>query len=305
MKTLLVAESRDGKLLNSTYELVAFAQKLGADSAMFLVGSDNALPKYDGTLYLADAGKYNDFNPAVHKQLLLDVIAREQPEMIVFSHSSYGWDLAPRVALALNAGQISEVVDFVENTFVVPSCNSKLRRDVQSNTAQTVVTLQGGTFGLSEEPSGTPKIERIETGAIPQVQFGGYEAVEKGGVDLTKAEIIVSAGRGIGKPENLAMIAQLAEALGGEYGASRPVVDAEWTEHNRQVGTTGQTVSPKLYVACGISGAIQHLAGMKKSEFIIAINTDKDAPIGEVADVLVVADLKELVPALTQRIQSL
>jgi electron transfer flavoprotein alpha subunit len=305
MKTLLVAEYRDGKLLNATYELVAFAEKLGADSAMFLVGGESDLPKYDGTLYLADGDKYNDYNPAVHKQLLLDVIAREQPELIVFSHSSYGWDLAPRIALALNASQISEVIDVEGASFVVPSCNSKLRRDMQSKTAQTVVTLQVGAFGLSTEPSGTPQVEKIETDATSQVQFEGYEAVEKGGVDLSRAEIIVSAGRGIGKPENLDMIAQLAKALGGEYGASRPVVDAEWADHTRQVGTTGQTVSPKLYVACGISGAIQHLAGMKKSEFIIAINTDKDAPIGEAADVLAVADLKELVPALTERLQSL
>lgn len=100
------------------------------------------------------------------------------------------------------------------------------------------------------------------------------------------------------------MIEALAKALKGEFGASRPVVDAEWTEHSRQVGTTGQTVSPKLYVACGISGAIQHLAGMKKSEFILAINTDKDAPIGEVADVLVVADLKQLVPILTEKLNA-
>ncbi|MBW2689976.1 MAG: electron transfer flavoprotein subunit alpha/FixB family protein [Deltaproteobacteria bacterium] len=305
MKILLVAEYRDGALLNSTYELVAFAEKLGADSAMFVVGGENDLPQYDGTVYLADASKYNDFNPAVHKQLLLDVIAKEEPETIVFSHSSYGWDLAPRIALALNAAQISEVVDVVDNTFVVPSCNSKLRRDLQSKTSQTVLTLQGGAFGLADEPSGTPTVEKIDTDTTPQIEFGGYEAVEKGGVDLTKADIIVSAGRGIGKPENLEIISQLAEALGGEFGASRPVVDSEWTEHNRQVGTTGQTVSPKLYVACGISGAIQHLAGMKKSEFIIAINTDKDAPIGEVADVLAVADLKELVPALTEKIKNL
>ena len=127
----------------------------------------------------------------------------------------------------------------------------------------------------------------------------------QGGVDLGKAEVIVSAGRGIGNADNIGMVADLARALGGEYGASRPVVDAEWVEHNRQVGTTGQTVSPKLYVACGISGAIQHLAGMKKSEFVVAVNTDRDAPIGEIADVLVVADLKQFLPELTQRLQAI
>jgi electron transfer flavoprotein alpha subunit len=305
MKILLVGEYRDGKLLGSTYELVAFAEKLGADSAMFLVGSEGELPQYDGTLYLADISKYREFNPAVHKQMLLDVINKEQPEMIVFSHSSYGWDLAPRVSLALNAAQVSEVVDVAGDVMVVPVCNSKLRRDVTSKTSQTVVTLQAGAFGLSGEPSGTPSVVNVETDAASNVEFGGYEEVEKGGVDLSKAEVIVSAGRGIGKPENLEMIANLAQSLGGEYGASRPVVDAEWTEHNRQVGTTGQTVSPKLYIACGISGAIQHLAGMKKSEFVVAINTDSDAPIGEVADVLAVADLKQLVPALTEKIKSL
>ncbi len=305
MKTLLVGEYRDGKLLGSTYELVAFAEKIGADSAMFLVGRESDLPQYNGILYFADILKYSEFNPTAHKQMLLEVVAKEQPEMIVFSHSSYGWDLAPRLALALKAAQVSEVIDFVDGNLVVPTCNSKLRRDVKSKTAQTVVTLQGGAFGLSGEPSGAPTLVKIETDATAQVEFAGYEAVEKGGVDLSKAEIIVSAGRGIGKPENIEMIANLAQALGGEYGASRPVVDAEWTEHNRQVGTTGQTVSPKLYIACGISGAIQHLVGMKKSEFVVAINTDRDAPIGEIADILAVADLKELVPALTEKIKSL
>jgi electron transfer flavoprotein alpha subunit len=305
MKTLLVAEYRDGALLNSTYELVAFAEQLGAESAMFLVGAESALPAYNGTLYLADAGKYGEFSPAVHKQLLLDVIARETPDMVVFSHSSYGWDLAPRIALALNAAQVSEVVDIVDGVPVAPACNSKLRRDVKAKTDQVVVTLQGGAFGLDGEPSGSATVVPVDTDAQAQVEFCGYEAAEAGGVDLSKAEVVVSAGRGIGKPENIEMISQLATALGGEFGASRPVVDSGWTEHNRQVGTTGQTVSPKLYVACGISGAIQHLAGMKKSEFIVAINTDKDAPIGEVADVLVVADLKEFVPAITEKIKNL
>ncbi len=193
-------------------------------------------------------------------------------------------------------------VDIVDGVPVSPVCNAKLRREVRAKTSQTVVTLQVGAFGLGSDPGGAPTVEQIDTDAVTQVEFAGYEESDGGGVDLSKAEVIVSAGRGIGKPENLEIIQGLAKALKGEYGASRPVVDSEWADHSRQVGTTGQTVSPKLYVACGISGAIQHLAGMKKSEFVVAINTDKDAPIGEVADVLVVADLKQFVPALIERL---
>lgn len=305
MKILLIAESREGKLLGGTYELVAFAAKMNAENVMFLVGDEAALPKYDGKVYLADSKVASEYNPDAHKQLVLDVIAKENPDMVALCHSSYGWDLAPRIACALKAAQISEVVGVEGGVPVVPVCNAKLRRDVKAKTAKSVVTLQAGAFGLADEPSGTPTVEKIAGAAGARVQFTGYEQAASGGVDLGKAQVIVSAGRGIGKPENVAMIAGLAKALGGEYGASRPVVDSEWVEHNRQVGTTGQTVTPKLYIACGISGAIQHLAGMKKSEFIVAINTDKDAPIGDVADVLVVADLKQFVPMLTEKIQAL
>lgn len=302
MKTLLVAEYRNGQLLGSYGELLAFSRELGADTAMFLVGDEAELPAYDGTLYLADAGKFGEFNPDVHKQLLLEVIEKVQPDMIVFSHSSYGWDLAPHIAFALKAAQVSEVIEVVDGTLVVPSCNAKLRRKVMAKTEKTVVTLQAGAFGGDAPAGSTPTVEKVETAAAGSIEFIGYEEAEQGGVDLSKSEVIVSAGRGIGKPENIEIIASLAKTLGGEFGASRPVVDAEWADHNRQVGTTGQTVAPKLYVACGISGAIQHLAGMKKSEYIVAVNTDKDAPIREVADVLVVADLKEFIPVLTQKI---
>ena len=305
MKALLVGEYREGGLLGSIYELVAFAEKLGAESAMFLVGSESELPRYDGTLYLADAGRYGEFNPAAHKQQLLEAVARENPDLVVFIHSSYGWDLAPRVALALQAAQVSEVVDVSDGAYVVPACNAKLRRRVKPKTAVTVLTLQSGAFSPATEPSGSPAVVKIEAESAAPMEFVGYEAAEKTGVDLARSEIIVSAGRGIGKKDNLPVVAALAEAMGGDLGASRPVVDAEWAEHNRQVGSTGQTVTPKLYVACGISGAIQHLAGMKKSEFVVAINTDRDAPIGEVADVLVVADLNQFVPVLTDKIRAL
>jgi len=305
MKILLVAEYRDGKLLASCNELIAFAGKMGSESVMCLVGSENDLPKYNGKLYLADAQIYGEYNPDGHKRFILDVVEKEQIGMVVFSHSSYGWDLAPRVAYALMAAQVSEIIEVVDGAPVVPVCNAKLRRDVQVKTKQSVVTIQAGAFSLPEDPDGIPIVEKFAGEAAGRVKFTGYEQIESGGVDLGKAQIIVSAGRGIGKSENVKIIADLAEVLGGEYGASRPVVDSEWVEHNRQIGTTGQTVAPKLYVACGISGAIQHLAGMKKSEFIVAVNTDKDAPIAEEADVLVVADLKQFIPVLTEKIRSL
>lgn len=301
MKALLVGEYRDGKLLNSTYELIGFARQQGIDFELFLVGSHAQLPEVDAKIYLADVATAQEYNPALHKQLILTAAQKSGADTLVLLHSSYGWDLAPRLALALEAAQISEVVAVTADGYLLPACNAKLRRTVKAATAQTVITLQAGAF-MAADPAGSPEVEELAVSGTGNTEFVGYEQAEAGDVDLAKADVIVSAGRGIGKPENIPMIEALAKALGGEYGASRPVVDAGWAPHDRQVGTTGQVVSPKLYVACGISGAIQHLAGMKKSEFILAINTDKDAPIGEVADVLVVADVKQFAPALTAKL---
>jgi electron transfer flavoprotein alpha subunit len=235
--------------------------------------------------------------------VVLAAIEKENPDYIILSHSSYGWDLAPRLAAALKIGQVSEIVGIVEGGFEVGCCNAKMRRTVTPATRKAVLTVQAGAFP-SADPQGAPAVERIDVSADTQgVTFKGYEPAEEKEVDLARAEVIVSAGRGIGKKDNVPVIAELAKAMGGELGASRPVVDAGWVDHGRQVGTTGQTVAPKLYVACGISGAIQHLAGMKKSDFVVAINKDKDAPIGEVADVLVVADVMQFVPALTEALQ--
>ena len=301
MKALLIGEYREGKLLESTYELLGFADQLGVETAMLMVGSEAPLPAYGGTLYLADAATCDEYNPDLHKKMILEAVQKENPDYIVFLHSSYGWDLAPRVAAALTAAQVSEVIACVDGGFEVGCCNAKMRRTVKTSTAKTVVTIQAGAFPILQ-PGGSPIVQKLAASGGAALEFVGYEPAEKKDVDLAKAEVIVSAGRGVGKKDNIPTIAALAKALGGELGASRPVVDAEWVSHSHQVGTTGQTVSPKLYVACGISGAIQHLAGMKKSEFIIAINKDKDAPIGEIADVLVVADVMQFVPALTAKL---
>ena len=302
MKTLLIGEYREGKLLESTYELLGFAEKLGAETVMLLVGDEKQLPAYNGTLYLADAAACGEYNPDLHKKLILEVVQKENPDYIVFLHSSYGWDLAPRVAAALKSAQVSEVIGIQDDSsFEVGACNGKMRRTLKPATAKAVLTLQAGAF-QALQVGGAPQLTKLTADVTSQITFVGYEPAEKKEIDLAKAEVIVSAGRGIGKKDNVPVIAALAKALGGELGASRPVVDAEWVAHDHQVGTTGQTVSPKLYVACGISGAIQHLAGMKKSDFILAINKDKDAPIGEIADVLVVADVMQFVPALTAKL---
>lgn len=301
MKTLLIGEYREGKLLESTYELLGFASQMNAETAMLLVGSDSQLPAFGGTLYLADAASCGEYNPDLHKKLILEAVQKENPDYIIFQHSSYGWDLAPRIAVALKAAQISEVVAIQDGSFEVGCCNAKMRRSVKPTTAQAVITIQAGAFPVLQ-PGGSPTILKLAADNTGNLEFIGYEPAEKKDVDLAKAEIIVSAGRGVGKKDNIPAIQALATALGGELGASRPVVDAEWVNHSHQVGTTGQTVSPKLYVACGISGAIQHLAGMKKSDFIVAINKDRDAPIGEIADVLVVADVMQFVPALTAKL---
>jgi electron transfer flavoprotein alpha subunit len=301
MKTLLIGEYREGRLLDSTYELLGFAGQLGSETAMLLVGSDSQLPAYGGTLYLADAAQCSEYNPDLHKQLILETVQMENPDYIVFVHSSYGWDLAPRVAARLKVAQVSEIIGITAGGFEVGCLNAKMRRTVKPGTDKAVLTIQAGAFPALQ-PGGVPQIQKISAAAQSGVSFSGYEPAEPKDVDLAKAEVIVTAGRGIGKKENVPVIHALAKALGGELGASRPVVDAGWVEHSHQVGTTGQTVSPKLYIACGVSGAIQHLAGMKKSDFIVAINKDKDAPIGEIADVLVVADVMQFVPALTARL---
>ncbi|HJV36441.1 electron transfer flavoprotein subunit alpha/FixB family protein [Geomonas sp.] len=301
MKLLLIGESREGKFIDYSYELFGFAERLGAETSMVLVGRDGDLPEYGGTVYFADSAACGEYNPELHKKLVLAAIEREKPDYVVFSHSSYGWDLAPRVAAALQVGQLSEIVGVADGAFELPCCSQKMRRTVKPATAMAVLTLQGGAFPATK-PGGAAQLQRLEAEGSDKVKFVGYEAAEARDIDLAKAEIIVSAGRGIGKAENVPVIAALAKVLGGQLGASRPVVDSGWVEHSHQVGTTGQTVSPKLYVACGISGAIQHLAGMKKSGFIVAINKDKDAPINEVADVLVVADVMQFVPALTAKL---
>lgn len=304
MRTLLVFEYRRGKPAETNPELLAFVAALSGEFACAAVGGKAGLPDFSGSLYLGETARFGEYDPARHVDFVLQAARKEAADRIVFLHSSYGWDLAPRVAARLKAAQISNITAIVANGFEVACCNGKMRRLVRPATAQTVLTIQEGAFPLGQTPTGTPVVEELEpSAAAGDARFAGYEEPEAREVDLAKAEVVVSAGRGIGKKDHIAAIAELAMHLKGEMGASRPVVDAGWVTRNRQVGATGQMISPKLYVACGISGAIHHLAGMRNSDFIVAINTDKDAPISEVADVLVVADVMPFVAALNEKLK--
>src|SRR5512144_764335 len=154
MKALLICEYREGKLLESSYELLAFAGKLGADTAMLLIGDEKNLPAYPGTVYLADAQTCGEYNPGLHKQLVLAAVAKEDPDYIVFLHSSYGWDLAPRVAARLRVGQVTEIIGLTDDGFEVGCCNGKMRRAVKPAGNKAVLTIQAGAFSPQGVPSG-------------------------------------------------------------------------------------------------------------------------------------------------------
>ncbi|MGC8775411.1 MAG: electron transfer flavoprotein subunit alpha/FixB family protein [Chlorobaculum sp.] len=301
MKLLLVGEVCGGRVTDETAELFGFAAQLGAEVSMVLAGSTDDLPSFDGKLYRADGG--NEFDATFHKRLVLAAVERERPDAVVFLHSSHGWELAPRVAFAMQSAQVSGVAGLDDDGgYVVESCNGKMRRTVTPLTDFVVLTIQPGTFA-APAMAGQPEMIDLDAEPDAAIEFLGCVEPERG-IDLTRAGVIVSAGRGVGSAERVELVRALADALGGEVGASRPAVDAGWLERARQVGSSGQSVAPALYVACGISGAIQHLAGMKGSGFVLAVNTDRDAPITSVADVLVVADVAEFLPALTAAIRA-
>ena len=303
MSVLLIGEYRENKFFESAYDLVGYAKKYNKAFDMFAVGKKGERPNIKEKLYLADSDKYSEYNPPVHKELISNLINKNNYNEIVFLHSSYGWDLAPSLANDIGASLITGVIDIAGDEFIKPVMNGKLNAHIKPDRDKLVLTIQSGTFSYEPDKEETGEIVDYDlTTKKSPIEFVSYEEAATLGVDLSKADVIVSVGRGIGKKENIKNAEDLAKYLKGELGASRPIVDAGWLDYSRQVGLTGQTVSPKLYIACGISGSIQHLAGMKKSNYIIAINTDKEAPIAEVADVLVVADANEVVKELIKLI---
>jgi electron transfer flavoprotein alpha subunit len=311
---LIVSEIQNGSLREASYELASFAQKLGGSVKSLVMGqgvealAEEFSKKGGGEVLLVEHESLANYNAEAFCAAIQAGVEASGADLVLLSNTPSGWDVAPRLAAALDCGFVSDCFDVAEGpVFQRRIFNGKLDATLSSSGGTVVATMQPGATAAFEGSSdgSVSKLDvSIDAGSL-QTKFVEVKQAESTGVDLSKADIIVSGGRGVGAPEKFPeVIEPLASVLGGAMGASRPVVDAGWLPHAYQVGSSGQVVQPKLYIACGISGAIQHLVGMKTSNFIIAINKDPDAPIFEVADLGVVADLFEVVPALTKAVQA-
>ncbi len=313
---LVVAEIQKGAIREASYELVTAARSIadagGHEVNGLVIGSgigefaSEFASKGAGKTLVVDDAAAENYNVDVFSKAIKAAAESTGAELILISNTPTGWDVAPRIAAGLDCAFVSDAIK-VENgdggfNFRRRIFNGKLDAEI-STSGRTVASMQPGAQ-TAFEGSSDGSTEALSTDLAATAKFIEIKIAESTGVDLTKADVIVSGGRGVGDPEKFPEVIQpLADALGGAMGASRPVVDAGWLDHPYQVGSSGQIVAPKLYIAAGISGAIQHLVGMKASNFIVAINKDPDAPIFEVADIGVVADLFDIVPALTAAVK--
>jgi len=316
---LIVAEITNGKIREASYELASVAERVAkatGRAVKSLVAGKGVGPLAEefakrggGEVLAADHELLGVNNVEAQAAAIRAAVTASGADLVLISNTPSGWDVAPRVAAALDAAFVSDCfridAEGGQLAFYRRVFNGKLDATLAAAPGPVVATVQpGATAPFTGSTQG--QVQKLDV-ALSADALGarcvGVKQAESKGVDLSKADVIVSGGRGVGAPEKFAeVIKPLADALGGAMGASRPVVDAGWLPHEYQVGSSGQVVQPKLYIACGISGAIQHLVGMKTSNYIIAINKDADAPIFEVANLGVVADLFEIVPALTKAV---
>ena len=262
------------------------------------------------TVYVADSPELGLYSAEAYAAVLAKAAEQVEPTAIFFAGTAMGRDLAPRLAARLGVGALADVtkLELDGDAFVAtrPVYSGKAFATVDTaGTRPQVISLRPNVFA-AEETGGTAEVVSLE-GLDLGIRAKVTDLVDTGGgeLDVAEADVIVSGGRGIKGPENFDLIRQLAEAVGGAVGASRAVVDAGWIEHKHQVGQTGKVVSPSLYIACGISGAIQHLAGMSSSKIIVAINKDPDAPIFKICDYGIVGDLFEVVPPMVEAVKKL
>ncbi len=319
MSVLVVLEQRSGKWNRMSFEALASARKianaLGTPVTAAVLGSNiDALAAETATydlekVFALDHPLLAQYTPEGYTAALEQLIKSEKPQVIVLPHTYQVRDYAPRLATRFDKPLVSDVVDVNldggELTFVRQLFQGKLSADVRVQGEPKFVSVQAGAFRAAQ-PGGAHPVEKfpvqLETSQIRSKPEEPFREAQRS-VDLGAADVIVSVGRGIKEKENLVVVEELAQALGAELAASRPICDNGWLPMERQVGSSGQTVSPKIYFAVGISGAIQHLVGMKGSKTIVAINKDENAPIFETADYGVVGDLFEIVPALIEEIK--
>jgi electron transfer flavoprotein alpha subunit len=316
---VVIAEQRDGKLNRASWETVAAAQRLGGDIVILVPGSGAAAAAADlataqvKEVVTIESAALEPYTPDGYTAVLQEAIAQLGPEYVLLPHTYQTRDFAPKLAARLDRAIITDVTAIKteggETRFVRPMFQGKLTADVVAvGSAPHFVTFQIGALRVDQAVKGSaPAPVRAlsvaaDASTIRQKPEAPFQQTRQA-VDLSQAERIVSVGRGIKEQANIQVAEQLAQALGAEIAASRPICDAGWLPMERQVGSSGQTVAPKLYLALGISGAIQHLVGMKGANTIVAINKDPDAPIFEVADYGIVGDLFEIVPAMIEALK--
>ena len=315
MKILVFAEQRDNKLKKSAFEVVrtarSIADQIDGEVIALVIGDQiqavaGALGGFGATKVIAvQQSKLGKYSSTAYAKVIAETAKKENAEIILFSATAMGKDSAPRVAVKLDAGLASDCIALkVDSGDIVatrPVYAGKALMDIKINSTVKVFTLRPNVFPAGTSTGSSSTVEVVDI-PLDESDFASLviETTQASGkIDVAEADIIVSGGRGMKGPENFKMIEDLAGVLGGAVGASRAVVDAGWRPHNEQVGQSGKTVSPSLYIAVAISGAIQHLAGMSSSKYIVAINKDKDAPIFQIADYGIIADAFDIVPALT------
>ncbi len=316
---LVVAEQRDGVLNRASWEAIAAAQQMAGSLPIAVVVPGASVGAVATDLSPADVAEVlsaehaalGQYTPDAFTMALKGVIDQKKPAVVLMAHTYQARDFAPMLAARLRVSAITDVIGIsgegASATFTRPMFQGKLTATVRATTTPVIVTVQIGAFRADAAKRGgsasvSPVDIVIDTAAIRQQAEAPFQEAKQA-VDLSQAERIVAVGRGIKSQDNLPMAQKLAAAMRAELAASRPICDSGWLPMERQVGSSGQTVAPRLYVALGISGAIQHLVGMKGSRTIVAINKDGDAPIFEVADYGIVGDLFEIVPALTAELE--
>src|SRR6202158_744974 len=324
MKILVVTEQRQGKWNNASFETLAAAQQIAKDTSSavsaLVIGkgvaafADEVAAKNVGEVRKVEHDLLEAYTADGYCAALKQVVESAKPELVLFPHTYQVRDFAPKLAAMLGKGMIGDCIGYRNESgklvFVRQMFQGKTVADVTfAGAAPWFASFQSGAFRadlLAAHPSGKAPVNAVAvTLSREQIRTKPLELFKeaKSAVDLTQAPIIVSSGRGIKGPDNIPLAEALAKAIGGEIAASRPICDEGWLPMERQIGSSGQTVAPKLYLALGISGAIQHVVGMKGSRTVVAINKDPNAPIFEISDYGVVGDIFEIMPALTEALE--